>query len=238
MELKKENALDIVFPKFCVNCQTEGFYLCPDCFSLIEIFDRQYCPFCQTGLVVPDGKTCQKCKKSHKLNGLFCATSYENQIVRKLVHIFKYEPFVRDVAETLAYLTINHLAAVARGPYSLDIGDFILIPVPSHQKKLKYRGFNPAEEIAKFLSFYLKLPLEISVLAKIKQTPAQMELKKEERLENIKGAFEVENKEPIKNKKILLVDDVFTTGSTIEECASRLKTAGAKEVWGVVMARG
>lgn len=242
----KEFILDLFFPKFCVNCKQEGFYLCPDCFSLIEILDRQYCPFCEN-LVVLNGKTCQKCRRTKHLKGLYCAVSYDNFIVKKLLHIFKYEPFVKDLSEVLAFLIINHLNRIkeglVRGRASasyLNLDDFVLIPVPVHKRKLKFRGFNPAKEIAKHLSNYLKIPLLDKVLIKIKETPAQTDLKKEERLKNLKGVFSClkPNLKQIINKKILLVDDVFTTGSTMEECALVLKQAGAKEVWGIVAAKG
>lgn len=242
----KKFILDILFPKFCVNCKTEGSYLCPDCFSLIEILDRQYCPFCQIPIVVSDGKTCSRCARTHNLNGLYCVTSYKNLIIKKLIHSFKYKPFVKDISEILAFLIINHLSLIAQERLAPQLSmrtlflDSILIPVPLSKKKLKFRGFNPAEEIAKHLSKYLKIPLLNNVLIKTKETLPQMELKKEERMKNIKGAFSCSRFgfEQIKNREILLVDDVFTTGSTMEECAAVLKKAGAKKVWGVVVARG
>jgi competence protein ComFC len=232
----KEFALDLLFPKFCVNCKTEGFYLCPDCFSLIEILDRQYCPFCENPSVTFDGKTCKKCRRTKHLDGLYCAASYENQIIKKLIHSYKYEPFVKDMAPTLARLMISHLAVLNK--LQNDFKDFILVPVPVHPKKLKFRGFNPAEELAKVLSEYLEIPVFPGALVKTKQTPPQAELKKEERQKNIKGIFSVENKGVVLENKILLVDDVFTTGATTEECALVLKRSGAGEVWGFATARG
>lgn len=231
----KEFILDLLFPKFCVNCKTEGFYLCPDCFSLIEILDRQYCPFCENPSIVPDGKTCKKCRKNHKLNGLFCAVSYENQIVKKLIHFFKYEPFAKDLSETLSYLVVNHFASSGTNNF---FSDFIITAVPVHKKKLKYRGFNPAEELAEKISLSLKIPFISGLLQKTKATPAQAELKKEERRENIKNVFSAEKTSVIRENKILLADDVFTTGATMEECARVLKKSGASEVWGIVVARG
>lgn len=230
----REFFLDILFPKFCVNCGKEGSYLCPDCFSLIEILDRQYCPFCEPPKVVFDGKTCVSCKRSKNLHGLFCASSYDNFIIKKLVRQFKYEPFLKELSSTLASLIITHLSLVNKTNFE----SFALIPVPLHIKRLKFRGFNPAEEIAKELSKDLKISLLSDALVKMKQTPPQMELKKEERKENIRNVFVCKKPEIIKNQKILLVDDVFTTGSTMEECAKVLKDSGAKEVWGVVVARG
>ena len=106
------------------------------------------------------------------------------------------------------------------------------------KKKLKKRGFNQAEEIAKELSLFLKIPLFNNVLIKIKETLPQIELSDKEREENVSGAFFCQNKKEIGGKKILLVDDVYTTGATMEECARVLKEAQAKEVWGLAIARG
>ena len=115
--------------------------------------------------------------------------------------------------------------------------DFI-IPIPLHKNKLKKRGFNQAEELAKGISKFLEKPIFNDVLLKIKPTFAQMELSKEKRRENIKGAFVCQKPIVVRGKKILLVDDIFTTGATMEECARVLKEAGAREVWGAVVARG
>lgn len=136
----------------------------------------------------------------------------------------------------------------------------ILIPVPLTKKKQKERGFNQSEEIAKELSqfFYpvrsftniditkylgtkisnrVKIPLLDNVLIKIKETRHQVELSRKEREENIKGAFWCKEPDKVKGKTIFLIDDVFTTGSTMEECARVLKQAGAKRIWGIVVAR-
>ena len=113
-----------------------------------------------------------------------------------------------------------------------------MVPVPLSKRKLKRRGFNQAEEIAKELSKILRIPLISSCLVKIKETPSQTELSEKERKEKIRRAFLVKEKQGIEDKKILLVDDVYTTGATIEEAAKVLKEAGAKEVFGMVIARG
>ena len=223
----KDFILDILFPKFCASCGLEGNYLCYDCFYLIEILDRQYCPFCNS----PNLRTCPSCDKN--LNGLFCAASYQNFIVKKMISEFKYEPFVRDLSKILSYLIIIHLLNSNR---IIFLNDFSLIPVPLYRKKLRQRGFNQSEEIAKELSSVFKIPLLKNALIKTKNTDSQVDLKKEEREENLKDAFICSDE--VRNKKILLVDDVFTTGSTMEECAKILKKAGAKEVWGVAVAKG
>jgi ComF family protein len=241
----KEFILDIIFPKFCFNCGKEGSYLCYDCFSLINIADRLYCPFCKRPKVVLDGKTCNSCRRIRKLNGLYCASSYNNFIIKKLISKFKYSPFVKELSEILSYLIIAHIIILNNsvfGKYSIfakkDLNDFLIIPVPLFKKRLKWRGFNQSEEIAKHISKEFNIPLENNLLFKIKETPPQILFKEKEREENIKNVFLCSSIDKIKNKKIILIDDVFTTGSTMEECAKVLKKAGAKEVWGVVVARG
>jgi len=231
----KEFLLDLLFPKFCLNCNKEGSWLCQDCFSLIDIFKRQYCPFCPEPKIVLNGKTCNSCRKSKKLSGLYCAVSYDNFIVKKLINQFKYEPYIKELSKPLVLLIMTHFINLNNLP---DFKEFILIPVPLHKKKLKQRGYNQAKEIGKEFSKNLKTPIFNNVLIKIKQTPAQVQLKKEQREKNIKGVFACQKPELVKNRKILLIDDIFTTGSTMEECARVLKTAGAKQVWGVVVARG
>lgn len=231
----KNFIFDLLFPKFCISCGKEGSYLCQDCFSLIDILERQYCPFCPQPKVVIDGKTCNFCKRSKSLNGLYCAASYNNFIVKKLINQFKYEPHIKELSKPLSSLIIAHFINLNK---VTTFNDFILVPIPLYKKKLKKRGFNQASEIAKELSRILKIPFFDDILIKIKQTPAQVELKKEEREENIKGVFLCQKPELVMGKKILLIDDIFTTGSTMEQCARLLKEAGAKEVWGIVVARG
>jgi len=253
----KKFILDLLFPKFCLNCNKEGSYLCQDCFSLIDIAERQYCPFCSSPRIVLDGKTCNSCRNSKKLAGLYCPTSYDNFIIKKAINQFKYQPYIKELAKPLASLIIAYLVNLKKlGDFSdftphhflennlkqtkftENGAGFIIIPVPLHKKKLKKRGFNQAGEIAKELSRFLKIPAFNDVLVKIKQTPAQVELKKEQREENIKNVFNCREPNLVKKRKILLVDDIFTTGATMEESALTLKRAGAREVWGIVVARG
>jgi len=267
LSITKEFVSDILFPKFCLNCRKEGSYLCQDCFSIIDILKRQYCPFCYPPKSVADGKTCIYCRKRKRLNGLYCAASYNNFIAKKLINQFKYEPYIKELSKPLSSLIIAHFlnletptfgiektSRAARGLSSpphhnpevwcrgednlKENKDVILIPVPLYKNKLKQRGFNQAEEIAKELSKFLKIPIITDALIKIKPTPAQVELDKKQRKNNIKGVFSVKNPEAIKQKKILLVDDVFTTGTTMEECAKILKEHNVKKIWGVVVARG
>ncbi len=207
--------LDLLFPKFCFGCKREGNYLCQDCLATIEIFKEH------------------KKLKNEFLDDLFVATEYKNPLVKKLILALKYEPFAKEIAKDLANLIKIHLKFINK---ESSFSDFVLIAVPLSKKKLRWRGFNQAEEIAKELSRFLKIPLISNCLIKIKKTLPQVMLSEKERKENLKGVFQVQNEEKIKNKKILLVDDVFTTGTTLSEAAKILKNSGAKKVIGLVVA--
>lgn len=210
--------------------------MCEDCLSLVEILDKQYCPFCFPPRTVFDGRICPSCKNDHFLDRLFFACSYESLIVKKLIGEFKYEPYVKDYSLTLAFLMLSHLANMNKNVS--DFNGFLMIPVPLFKRKQKLRGYNQAEEIAKELSKYLKIQMMPDILIKIKSTLSQTELDKKSRADNVRNAFSVKNTDLIKNKNIILVDDVFTSGATMDECSRKLKEAGAKEVWGMAIARG
>lgn len=233
----KKFLADTLFPKFCLGCGKEGSYLCQDCLSLIGISEHQYCPFCNPPKITSDGKTCLSCRKSKHLTGLYSATSYQEPLVKKMIHLLKYQPFAKELSKPLSSLIIAHLKLLGKDKNYFN--QFVLIPVPLHKKQIKKRGFNQSEEIAKEISLYLNIPIISNALSRTKQTASQTKLNKEERKKNVKGAFKINpaTRNLIKNKNILVVDDVFTTGSTIEECAKVLRQAGTNEVWGMTVAR-
>jgi ComF family protein len=172
---------------------------------------------------------CDDCKNKH-LDKLFSACSFDNKIVKEAIHRLKYG-YIKDLAGPLALLILTHLQTI-----NAEIDkSFVIVPVPLSPKKKRRRGFNQSEEMGKIISNAAGIPLLSNVLLKTKESKPQMELNKEERKENIKDCFKA--KEEVKNKNILLLDDVYTTGSTMEECARILKQAGAKEIWGITVAR-
>jgi len=212
-EKVKNFLLDLLFPKFCFGCQREGTFLCQDCLSTIEIFRFH------------------KKLKTKFLDDLFVATEYKNAIVKKMILSFKYDPFVKELKKDLANLIKVHFQLLDE---KFDFSDFVLIPIPLDKKRLRWRGFNQAQEIGKELANFFKIPLISDCLVKKKSTLPQAELSEKERKENLKGAFIIEKK--VRGKKILLIDDVFTTGATMEEAAKTLKEAGAEKVVGIVVA--
>lgn len=212
----KNLILNLFFPKFCFNCTREGDFLCQDCLFTLSISDVH------------------KIFRGKNLEDLYFAIDYENFLVKKLIKNFKYPPLIKDLAKDLASIIITHFLLIDGRP---NFSDFLILPVPLSKRKLRWRGFNQSEEIAKEISKFFKIPLISDCLIKIKETKDQVNLSEKERKENLKGVFSIQNKEKILGKRILLIDDVFTTGTTMEECAKVLKKAGTKEVIGIAIAR-
>jgi ComF family protein len=229
-----KNILDTLFLIHCVSCDTEGQWLCEICQRKILFQTEHVCGVCEK-VITPDGLTCLNCKKKNNIDGLLVACSYEQKLVAKLIHLFKYR-FIDDLSSTLGNFLIKSLQQTELALPNL------IIPVPLHPKRLHWRGFNQSELLAKHLAQNLltATPLELSTetLIRHRHTSSQKEISDHKaRLENIKNAFSVTSTDEIRNKIILLVDDVATTGSTIFECAKTLKQAGAKQVFAIVIAR-
>lgn len=215
----KDFCLELLFPKFCVNCGRDGAYLCQDCLAMIDISDRIFRP-------------------QGKLSCLYFASDYNNFIIKKLITKYKYQPFAKDLAKTLSSIIIIYFQNLESPPIFLaQKKDFVFVPIPLFKKRLRWRGFNQSEEISRHLSEYLNIPISKDVLAKTRETIPQAKLSKQARKKNLKGVFVCQKPDLIKDKRVLLVDDVFTTGTTMEEAARILKKAGAKQVLGIAVAR-
>ncbi len=137
------------------------------------------------------------------------------------------------LAEGLAKFALNTLAHEDALWWELEA----IVPVPLHPKRERERGYNHAQMIAKKLAEYRDVQLLDKQLVKVKNVPPQMSLAMEDRLRSVKGAFAVNKREEVKDKVILLIDDVFTTGATVGECSRLLLQAGAREVRALTIAQ-
>ncbi len=239
MDNIKEFFAELLFPSFCFGCRKEGILLCGDCKSTLEISEHTYCLCNKQPLRIRPGASSAKCGRcaGKKLAGLYFALPYqEKPLTRKLIHHFKYEPYVKNLAKPLTGLIIEHLVLSGNNTDHIWNGA-VLTYVPSEISSLKKRGYNQSHALAKELAGVIGIPLLEHNLVKIKKTQPQMKLGVKERAENIKDAFAVQNPAGFAGKKVFLVDDVYTTGATMEECAKTLRAAGAKQVWGVAIAR-
>lgn len=216
--------LDFIFPKKCVSCGKFGDYICAACFSKIEFIKHPVCPVCERQAI--GGRTHPGCRKRFGLDGLVVACKYRGS-VRKAIQKIKYR-FAADIHKILVSLIADSI-----WQFSLP-KDIVLVPIPLYRLRKNWRGFNQAELLASDLARRFGENLLPDLLVRIVDTKTQVGLSKDERKENIKGAFCVSKK--LIGENIVLVDDVFTTGSTMMEAAKVLKRAGAGEVWAMAVA--
>jgi len=228
----------VFFPNTCYSCRrdlspetTEP--LCTSCLKAIKDVGPLYCQRC--GKPLPDGGAhCYQCRgtkgKIFKCKIIRSSVVFGPQI-RSLVHAFKYAD-QSYLANFLATLMARYWAI-----YPELAESQILVPVPLHRKKLRKRGYNQAELLAVALAEKRNLPVNTQLLRRVRNTPSQTRFGREGRLKNMSGAFECVLPKEVKGKIILLIDDVATTGATLEGCAEALKKAGAKKVMAYTLAR-
>jgi len=246
-----------LFPAFCINCHKEGWWVCGECVKKIVPVVTQLCPDCER--LSLHGKFCEKCAKKYALKGVVVACHYKEGPIREMVHNLKYNSVTGLVEVLGVYLTsafthnfqfsISNFQSISNDQMfkhlkiknSIEIKNLNLIIsfVPLHWLRQAKRGYNQAELLANEVSKRTGLPI-VNVLTKIRKTTRQAELSGKDRRKNLQGVFKVPKSKvfKVKGKTIILVDDVLTTGSTLNECAKVLKEAGAKKVWGLVIARG
>jgi ComF family protein len=228
--------LDLFFPKKCLGCGKYDTYLCSDCFDKIKLLENNSCFFC--GKISWQGKICLEHKNGVYLDRVISATNYADPLIRELIKCLKYR-FAQELAEPLSQLLIKTLKDLKFEFCNLD---FVIIPVPLHKYRLRKRGFNQAELIAQKIANYFNLPINTNILGRTIYTEPQANLKDntEKRLNNIQNAFTINPayKNLIKDKIIILIDDVITTGGTLIEAGKILKQNNAKEVWTLTVAKG
>lgn len=221
---------DYLFPVYCLGCGEEGNWLCDNCFKKVDAPGVFCCPYCHYHS--PEGKCCANCVSFSFLSAQISLFQYkeEEEIGGKIIGYFKYY-YIEELKKDLDRL----IDKFVKGKLGLFAGLEVIVPVPLSKKRLAERGFNQAEIIANILGDKLNLPV-VKALKRVIHTKQQAKLKREERLKNVRGAFG--NGQDILGEKVLLVDDVFTTGSTMQECAKILHQNGVKEVKGFSLARG
>lgn len=219
---------DYLFPVHCLGCDTEGEWLCAECLKTIDIKGIFRCPICNC--ITFTGQCCGRCLHHSKLFSAIAITDYgEDMLIGKLIKAIKYAGAyevvvaIEKLIESFLKINSNYFSQIQT-----------IVPVPLHPRRCAERGFNQAELIAKVLANKLNKPL-INGLTRVRYTPRQVGLSREQRQSNLKEAFTIQ--ESVVGP-VLLVDDVYTTGSTMQECAKVLRKNGVKEVSGFAIARG
>lgn len=225
----KDLFLDLLFPKFCLGCGQEGEWLCAKCLAKVVAVQTQVCPTC--GRISAKGKYCVKCRQASGLKGIIISGYYEEGPLKEIIHNFKYN-HIMAMAELLSFLMAQALKN------NLPGRDCLLTAVPMHFLRKSQRGYNQAEVLAQNVANRLHLPTDFYLLKKSHSTLPQVKTSGKKRRENVKNSFQIRPEVSLAGRRLILVDDVTTTGATLKECACLLKKAGAKEVWGLVAAKG
>lgn len=228
LALSNMGILDIFFPKRCVSCSKFGKYVCDTCLAELKPITNFICPMCERASF--DGKTHPGCRTRYSLDGLTSFYRYEGP-VKAAIKRLKYKPYISELG---IILLISILSSIESNEFS----DFVVIPVPLHPKRERNRGFNQAALIGRELASRFNLQFNEKLIKRVKNTKPQVELKGDDRRKNIQDAFAVSPNYTLDAKRyVLLIDDVWTTGSTMRACANVLKRAGAKRVWAITIAR-
>jgi ComF family protein len=224
----KEFILDLLFPKRCVGCGEEGQWLCKQCQKEIILVASPCCPRCNR--LTSKGQFCSTCRPHTFLTGVLVAAWYDQGPLKEVIHSYKYD-YIGDLHKLLSPLLVSCLLKNPMPQNSL------IIPVPLHRRREARRGFNQSELLARDISLALGLQSSRQVLIRKKDTIPQIELSGDKRKKNVQGVFQCINPEIVQGRTIIIVDDVATTCATLEECAKVLRGAGARQVWGLVVAR-
>ena len=200
--------------------------------SILNLIFPPRCEVCKTN---SSEVLCEQCFQQIKFMkphlGIHSVSIYEG-VLRSAIHRFKFKKRKR-LAEPLGILLVKYLGSSP----SMEMKEMdVIIPVPLHRKRLRERGFNQTELLARVISRYYEVPVT-PALERILNTRAQFDLPRAERFRNIAGAFKVCDIKSVYNKRILLLDDIYTTGSTIAECSKSLKTAGARRIEVLTLSR-
>lgn len=217
--------VDFILPPRCVNCGRGGSLLCVTCQNQLKWLEEPLCRCC--GEPIANGKLCLRCQRHPlSLDQLRAAVLFTGTIP-KVIHRFKYNGTF-GLAEPLGQIMVQGWKKWSK---PIDA----IMPIPLHTQRLQERGYNQSVLLARPLANCLNVTVDEKSLARIRQTKVQARLNAEERRKNVAQAFQVQAN--VQGLKILLIDDVCTTGATLDAAASALLAAGAEEVSAYCLAR-
>ena len=227
----------LIFPYRCLGCRIylENSYLCKKCFNALPIRKQMECIGCRR--MTPSGQTCPFCKDEYLIDRLMIVSDFNDPILSTLIKSMKYK-YISEISKPLHQLTRKYLTHVASHKHISLVADTpLIVPVPLHKHREHERGFNQAELLAQQLASGFQLEMT-AALNRMRYGKHQADIEdRETRILNAKNS-NYEASRAINNRNILLIDDVCTTGATLNECARVLKNAGARSVTALVIARG
>ena len=235
MQKLLQTTLDWIYPPRCMSCRNplplqnmrgRSLWLCAHCENLFLPIEGPRCTVCSVP-VKPGARVCPSCSGR--------AFYFENNRAA-----FIYEDLIRDMIHEIKFRKRRHVAQglgrLWAGVIAKDIPAYaILVPLPMHPKKRRERGFDQAEVMAAAIAETTGIKL-IKALERIQDTPPQSGLHPQQRAENVRGAFRVPHGVNITGESIMLIDDIYTTGASLNECARVLKAGGAEDVFAMTLA--
>jgi competence protein ComFC len=220
------SGLDWLFPPSCGGCGKTGMRWCPPCQASVHKIEPPLCPLC--GQKLSRTELCWRCQKAAPLYTALRSWAIFDGNTRNAIHQLKYHRNV-GLGEILARSLVELFLNVK---WEIDL----ITPVPLGLARLAERGYNQSSLLARPLALALEVPYRPQILIRVKETRSQVGLTVAERRENVSGAFAAQSNK-VAGRNILVVDDVTTSGSTLEACAEALTTAGARYVYGLTLAR-
>lgn len=222
-----DRGLDILFPPRCIGCGRRGVDVCSDCLADVQPLGPRICPRCSQPSI--EGRVCPACRRRPRTARAILAGFPFEGVIRAAILALKY----RSQTRLADFLGSALLLPLQTRPLEVDV----IVPVPLWLARRRERGFNQSEMLARRVAQAYGWPVDPTALVRLRDTPPQSELPARQRWANVSGAFAVGPQGDVRGRRILLVDDVCTTGATIEACAAPLVQAGAAGVWALVVAR-
>lgn len=236
--------LDWIYPPRCRFCGEplpghEEEYFCSACREKIRIVSHPFCPTCGRPFLDGGGEDhlCGYCLmrspyfERARAWACYPTEAIEGHPLREVLQRFKYGRKL-SLGKPLGRLMARDCA-----PFFHGCAFDVIVPVPLHPKRLRWRGFNQALVLARAVGRGWGVPVDPFILVRSRETPPQTQLAEEERRKNVRGAFALDQRKTVKGKIVLLVDDVYTSGATVNECSRALRRGGAKGVCVLTLAR-
>lgn len=220
------SGLDLLFPPVCGGCGKAGWRWCPDCQQRVPRIRNPFCEKC--GIPIKGGNICDKCRSHPPMYQMMRSWAVFDSPVQNALHTMKYRRNI-GLGESIASQMVEFFRALQ---WPVDV----LVPVPLGKNRLKERGYNQVALVARPLAYEIGLEYNPQALWKARQTRSQVGLTISQRRENVQNAYQADAK-VLKRKSVILMDDVATTGSTIQACTDALLSAGAREVYAITIAR-
>lgn len=232
------SVMDFVFPRICSVCGSpfdseEEPGICPHCLSQIKYIESPFCSLCGKPFhsEIITEHLCGDCLTRKRYFSKARSVGYYDGVLRKATHLLKYK-LKNHLALSLGHMMVQHVQYCFN-----DLAYHSIMPVPLHPARLRERGFNQALFLARSVSRTYTIPLDGYTLTRKRWTKPQVGLSERDRKDNVRSAFMIVKRDKVADRNILLVDDVYTSGNTVEECSKTLIQAGANRVDVLTLAR-